>query len=456
MRRKILSHLIFAYFVASSGVATCADDKVEFFKQFLDQSPDTNVRASNLSQSWLRKVVQDAPTRLVNPLTRDVRDSDELPVLLAVQQQAAQSMQPAEAAKPDNLVRVLPSPAVAGRPLTEPVRPLQLPRSTYGFAGAQQPQYEFQGRTTQAPYPRATETSTETEPLALSLQAPTDLPIALEAKRRLPRGTRIAQPVPPTDRRAQQPTRSQPEPPIAEPAPPLAESTSETIELPENATIVELPADEQMEAEAVLKAEQQVTKRVDSLQSQLEAEEKRLESQLALYAKKRNAALEKNDEQSLERIEKSEQTAVANYERRVKRLLSASLPKDPSELATIPKQKAPQQQAAPKGLAASNRPRVSPRQPVEKPVAKERAGVLAGPTWLQKKLKSKLNPASKTTTKQAPKATNSNRPPAKYRLVSPEELRKAKAAQEARAKAQQKQSPAKPTKKKRFKLWPFR
>jgi parvulin-like peptidyl-prolyl isomerase len=86
-----------------------------------------------------------------------------------------------------------------------------------------------------------------------------------------------------------------------------------------------------VDAQAAAKADASVERQVQSLQQNVQREEQRLQSRLAQLNKLRDAALKKNSEQDLKRIEQMEQAAIKEYEQRVARILGAASNIKPSE-----------------------------------------------------------------------------------------------------------------------------
>lgn len=348
MRSRLFVPVIIVFFGGVFSVPGAADDKIDFFRRFLDESPTISPQSSNLAQDWLREVVASAPTTAGKPTTKRV--DGRRPVLVAVRPSpiATPSTTPVE--------KVL-------KPITKPIM-LDTPS---------------------APPTPSSEKTTEAD----------EAPIARVAAR--PLKTIMQQPKPPMH---------QPEPPVT--------TTSEMDEVKSSAEIKRIEAN--------------VKQRVDTLQVQLEAEEKRLQSKLAEFNSKREAALAKSDEATLKRIEKAEQSAVSNYEQRVQRLLSTALPS--SQAMPIASQEQPATRSINRTNARTGTRSTPNQQPIERPVATKQPSKLTRPAWAR--------PKPAVPTGSQPRYQTA---PSQQRTSSPSAAAK---------------QPTKQPVKKRFRLWPFK
>lgn len=92
-------------------------------------------------------------------------------------------------------------------------------------------------------------------------------------------------------------------------------------------------------------ADRQFDRQVSATQQLIQAEERRLQSQFAQIEKLRNAAIDKQDQKELERLQRVEQQVVADYQKRVEQVLLGAQAQ--IQATTIHVQSPEAQQAAP-------------------------------------------------------------------------------------------------------------
>lgn len=401
--------------------ATQAEDKVDFFRRFLDQSPNaTETRSSNLAQEWLNDVARSAPPRVLTEeeeMGRQIRHVNGDDWVPEVQQPAIRM-----AARPLRTVMSQPKPP-APTNVAEPVT-----------SSAPTP-----APIVPPPVSTAVPTTAPSYDTPAAVVRPAVVMPAINTEQ--PQGPNFGAPI------------QDPAPPVAAPAP-----TSNSAIDPANSVQGanrenNATSEPEVVSEEVRRIEAGVVQRVDSLQRQLEQEEKNLEKRLVSFARQREAALQKNDETSLQKIEKAEQAVVAGYDQRVQRILRAALPETGNVNAGARRAVAEQRVApSPRGRQPASRTPNSysrNRQPVQKPVAGRlpSGSQKLPPSWTQQRKPRVSSPNGQRATSTGQRSGSPQRPAGNYRVPS-----KAQRPPGGTVPAKNQEQPA----KKKFRLWPFR
>lgn len=96
----------------------------------------------------------------------------------------------------------------------------------------------------------------------------------------------------------------------------------------------------------------QPDKAFDAFQRRLDEEGKRLQKQLATFDQRLAAAIKAQDDDALKRIEQEQEQLIADYERRIERVIAVA-----SKLPAAPQSSAKKTQQRKKRTPSNNRPR---------------------------------------------------------------------------------------------------
>ncbi len=142
---------------------------------------------------------------------------------------------------------------------------------------------------------------------------------------------------------------------------------------------------------AVHDPDPQLDRQVSATQQMIQAEERRLQSQFAQIEKLRSAAIDKQDQKELARIEKIEKQVVIDYQKRVEQILLGAQAQIQATTVHVP---APQ--------AQSNQAQPTPARRAQVPAA-QRTRTQSTPTARTQSSQQQTRSSSKTT--QARKST---------------------------------------------------
>lgn len=191
------------------------------------------------------------------------------------------------------------------------------------------------------------------------------------------------------------------------------------------------------------KIESTVDRRMQSLERSLKREEKRLESRLEELGRRREKALQKGEVDSLERIQKAEKQAVADYDRRIERLLSAISKSEPAAI---------QRSIGSKASSISGSKSSSGRSSI--------GSGLSGSSSFAGSRSTTRRPSSRSTISPLTKQPSPLNPPVGRRAPSWNRSQPsrptAKSIQSPIGPKAPKVEPQRTQQKRRFKLWPFR